>query len=882
MESGSRVGHYRIVSHLGAGGMGEVYLAHDEVLERPVALKILPHGAAPDAISVARLVQEAKSTATLNHPNVAHVYEVGEHAGLPFLAMEYVEGETLDKATGGKPLPVSEVTEIARQVADALEMAHAKGIIHRDIKPSNLIRTARGQVKVLDFGLAKLSQRANRKLVPALATTGRPFESTLSGHAIGSIPYMSPEQAMAKELDERTDIFSLGAVLYELATGRRAFGGVTAALVFDAILNRTPPAPRTVNPQVSEPLDRVIRKCLEKDPRLRYQTASDLVADLRLIQRDRAIVHEVEGRQRDRRWMALALVLAVAGIAATAWTVAKKRSEFDVVKLQTVPLTTFPGSESHPSFSPDGTQVAFSWNQGKEDDLDLFVTVVGAGTPLQLTKTPETEYSPAWSPDGQHIAFLRQSTDKAGFFLIPALGGVERKISDASPHRVGGDSPFVAWSPDAKTLAIVDRLVETDPLSIYLVDVASGQRRRLTAPPEKTVGDSALAWSPDGNSIAFIRTAGIAVQDIHIVDLTSGHVRRMTNENRRVFGLTWNANDGKLLFSSGREPGTRLWRLSPKDGSLERVIGLGDGAGFLAYSAKANRLAYTRSSIDPNIWLYQMPSQGTPEPTGHVLSASTRLEQGPRFSPDGKRVAFASNRSGAQEIWVTNTDGTGATQLTTAGWAATGSPMWSPDGKWLVFDSRPEGNPDVYIISADGGSPRRLTQDASEEVTPSWSRDGKWIYYSSNRTGRWEVWRSPVPGGDAEKVTSNGGFFGVESPDGKWLYYVKALNRAGLWRMPVAGGTEDEILPSLRTGYANYWCFGRTGLNYVDREERKGGGARYALHHFDPATKKDAVITYLARRPFSGGLSVSPDGRQFLYTQVDTSETEILMVEGFR
>lgn len=862
--------------------MGEVYLAHDEVLERPVALKILPPGAAPDAIGVARLLQEAKSAATLSHPNVAHVYEVGEHNGLPFLAMEYVEGETLDKATAGKPLPAGEVTEIARQVADALEEAHAKGIIHRDIKPSNLIRTARGQVKVLDFGLAKLSQRANRKLAPALATTGRPFESTLSGHAIGSIPYMSPEQAMAQDLDERTDIFSLGAVLYELATGRRAFGGVTAALVFDAILNRTPPAPQTVNPQVSEALDRVIRKCLEKDPRLRYQTASDMVADLRLIQRDRAVVDEAEGRKRDRRWMVLALALAIAGIAATAWTIAKKRPEPETVKLHTVPLTTFPGSESHPSFSPDGTQVAFSWNQGKEDDLDLFVTVVGAGSPLQLTKTPETEYSPAWSPDGQHIAFLRQSADRAGFYLIPALGGVERKLSDASVHRVGGDSPFAAWSPDAKTLAIVDRGVESDPLSIFLLDVATGERKRLTTPPEKTVGDSVLTWSPDGSSIAFVRTASIAVQDIHIVELATGEVRRLTNENRRVFGMTWNANDGNLLFTSAKEPGVRLWRLSPKDGKTERVIGLGEGAAFLAYSAKANRLAYTRSSIDANIWLYRMPAAGTPEPTGHSLAASTRMEQGPQFSPDGNRVAFASNRSGAQEIWITNTDGGGVTQLTTAGWAATGSPMWSPDGKWLAFDSRPGGNPDVYVISSDGGSARRLTSEASEEVTPSWSRDGKWIYYSSNRTGRFEVWKSPAGGGEATKVTSDGGFFGVESADGRWLYYMKALNRAGLWRMPAVGGAEEEILPELRTGYSNYWSFGRAGIYYVDREERKGGGARYALHFFDPATKRNAVVTYLARRPFNGSLSVAPDGQQFLYTQVDTSETEILMVDGFR
>ena len=883
MNPGERIGHYRIVSCLGTGGMGEVYLAHDERLERPVAVKILSQSGSADTLTMARLIQEAKATATLSHPNIAHVYEVGEEDGQPYLVMEYAEGQTLDRLFGHRSLPQKKILQIAQQAADALDDAHEKGIIHRDIKPSNLILSPRGQLKILDFGLAKLSEKRRRRLAPALTSTGSLSDSTLSGQMVGSIPYMSPEQASAAEVDGRTDIFSLGAVLYELATGRRAFAGATAPLVFDAILNRTPPAPRLLNPQIDEALDRLIRKCLEKDPRLRYQTAADLAADLRLMQRDSELTRAETRSRKDRRWVIGAGALAVLAIASTTWSLLRKQSEPRVASLRTIPLTSFPGSETQPSFSPDGTQVAFSWNQGKQDDLDLFVKVVDAGNPLQLTRTPESDISAAWSPDGKYIAFLRQSLNEAGYYLIPALGGAERKISVASPNRMGVDAPFVAWSPDAKTLAVVDRDTAQEPLSIFLIDVSTGSRRRLTTPPPKTVGDSTVVFAPNGGSLAFVRTSSLAIQDIHVVGLKDGEVKRLTFENRRVAGMVWNPIDGRIIFSSAKEPGTRLWRISPGGGDPERIIGVGDQASFLAYSAPTRRLAYTKPLIDYNIWQYKMPAPRTHEPEGVPLAASTRLEHGPRYSPDGRRIAFSSNSSGTTEIWVSDANGSGLTRLTDFGGAATGSAAWSPDGQWIAFDSRPGGNPDIYVVSVNGGSSKRMTQDPSQEVAPSWSRDGKWLYFSSNRTGRYEVWRMPAGGGEATQVTRYGGFFGVESPDGRYLYYVKALNMAGLWRMPVSGaGEEAEVLPRLPTGYQNYWSFGKSGIYYVEREEVPGGGASYPLRYHDLRSGRDSIITHLKRRPFNSGLSVSPDEKRFLYTQVDTSEIEIMLVEGFQ
>ncbi|MBI4904428.1 MAG: serine/threonine-protein kinase [Acidobacteria bacterium] len=893
MDPGSHVGHYRIVSRIGSGGMGEVYLAHDEHLDRPTALKVLGATAMADPDSLRRFTTEARAAAALNHPNIAHIYDAGQQDGVPYLVMEYVEGATLNTIQERLPLSATEILRIGMQVADALIDAQRKGIIHRDIKPSNLIQTTRGDIKILDFGLAKLISNKTGGYTTTIAdsapTASNPEGASSPEIAIGSLPYMSPEQALAREVDSRTDIFSLGAVLYELATGRRAFPGHAPAAVFDAILNRVPAAPRSINQSLPEALDRIIRKCLEKDASLRYQTALDLLADLRLTERDTYAVSSPTtttgpfARSRRRAYSVVAIAaVTVLGSAILGWRAANPKVEVPATPARTVPLTSFPGSESQPSFSPDGNQVAFSWNEGKEDDFDLYVKVVEAGSPLRLTNTPALELSPAWSPDGKYIAFIRQSTDKAGFYLIPALGGLERKLSDASPQRVGADAPYISWAPDGKKMVVVDRESESSSLALFLLDVETNNRRRVTSPPEKSLGDSSVVFGPDGTSVAFIRTGSLSIQDIYIVNLRDGKERRLTFDNRRIFGITWNHADGRIIFSSARSAASRLWRVAPSGGPPQAMPGVADQAGFLGMSRTGQRLAFTRSVLDTNIWKFQVPDTQIPVPVGHVMMASTRHEQGPRYSPDGTRIVFASNRSGSLEIWVADSTGENPIQLTTFNGPPTGSPMWSPDGKFIVFDSRPAGNPDIYVIPSDGGQPRRLTSDVTQEILPSWSRDGKWIYFASNRTGRFELFKVPVQGGNIVQVTRDGGYHGVEDPDGKLVYYAKSQTAPGLWRVPVGDAKEEPVVEALKPAFWSYWSFGRNGIYWVDREDQEGGGARYPLHFFDLAKSRDTVMTTLSKRPFNSGLSVSPDGKWFLYTQVDQSETDIMMVDGFR
>ncbi|RPJ52641.1 MAG: serine/threonine-protein kinase, partial [Acidobacteria bacterium] len=402
--------HYRIEEKIGQGGMGEVYRARDTSLDRTVALKILPAAFVSDQDRMRRFVREAKAASALSHQNVATIFAVGQAEGIHFIAMEYVSGETLAEYSRKRKLEPAQIIDIAIQMADTLEEAQAKGVIHRDLKPTNVMVTARGQVKVLDFGLAKLARSAGE---PGEIS---PSSLTESGLVIGTVAYMSPEQVLGRQLDHRTDIFSLGTILYELATGHSPFAGRTGTEIMDRILHSEPEAIARFNPRVSPELERIVRKCLEKDSELRYQHASDLYTDLKRLKRDTESgkpAPEVWKAERHPLW-SVSLRLVVVGVAvvflvAAGWYWLGGRGPIQPeAPLTAVPLTSYPGWEFTPSFSPDGNYVAFEWKpEGPGANFDLYIKQVGVEPPFRLTTDPADDISPAWSPDGRFIAFLR-------------------------------------------------------------------------------------------------------------------------------------------------------------------------------------------------------------------------------------------------------------------------------------------------------------------------------------------------------------------------------------------------------------------------------------------------------------------------------------------
>jgi Tol biopolymer transport system component/DNA-binding winged helix-turn-helix (wHTH) protein len=562
---------------------------------------------------------------------------------------------------------------------------------------------------------------------------------------------------------------------------------------------------------------------------------------------------------------------------------ASRASRGSDILLKTIPLTSFQGRESQVAFSPDGNQVAFVWGGPQDDNPDIYVKLIGAETPLRLTSNPAVETKPVWSPDGRHIAFLRQSADGSAFYLIPALGGAERKLVDIFPYHIPstGNSPY--YSPDGKYLAIPDRNSLTEPMSIFNVSMDTGEKRRLTRPIAGNVGDHYPAFSPDGKMLAFVRATSLSTDDLYVMPLSGGESRRLTFDSVPIAGLAWTPDSGEIVFSSRRSGSTtHLWRIKATGGAPEILDTVGKSVQSPALSLQAHRLAYTQPLDDVDVWRLELDTQR--RSTSQIeLIASTFWDHGPDYSPDGGKIVFASARSGGDGIWVCDSDGSKPRLLIDRGPYVSGTPRWSPDGRWIAFDSRfndPDtaGNPDIYIISADGSQPRRLTTDPAEDIVPSWSRDGRWIYFSSMRSGTQQIWKAPVEGGTAVQVTNQGGFESYESLDGNYLYYTKARGHPGIWRIPIRGGKEAPVTAHHQAGKWRYWRVANHGIYFASITK-----AGSLIEFFSFSTGQVSEVVRLARGPetYIPGLAVSPDERALLYAQMTQSGSDIVMVENF-
>jgi YD repeat-containing protein len=579
-------------------------------------------------------------------------------------------------------------------------------------------------------------------------------------------------------------------------------------------------------------------------------------------------------------WPALGLTLGVA-----IWALVFRSSkESPTPLLNIIPFTSFPGRETQAAFSPDGNQIAFVWDGGKGDNPDIYVKLIGAGHPLRLTIHPAADTHPVWSPDGRYIVFFRQAAEGSGFYLIPALGGTERKVAEVFPYRAPfqGNSQYVA--PDGKFLAVADKNSQEEPLSIYLVSIETGEKRKVTTPSAGAAGDSYPAWAPDGKTLAFLRSSSRATTDLYLLSLDGGAPRRLTFDSASILGLAWTSDGREIVFASRRGGCIySLWRIPAAGGTPERMPTIGHSVVSPAISRQGNRLVYTQALDDQNIWSLEWDAAGRVGAATSLIS-STLGDNGPDYSPNGQKVVFASNRSGGFGIWVCDRDGANPVQLIDRGPYLTGTPRWSPDGRRIAFDSRSndtglEGNADIYVVSAEGGQPRRLTGEPAEDVAPSWSRDGKWIYFGSTRGGAMQIWKVPVEGGQAAQVTKQGGFEGFESADGKLFYYAKGRSVPGIWQTPVTGGEETPLLDHHKAGYWRLWAVTQKGIYFATANEP----VRPVIEFFNFATRKVTTVATLDK-PLSHsdpGLTVAPNGRSLLFAQMDQSGSDLMLVENF-
>ena len=854
LEPGMRLGPYEIESRLGAGGMGEVWKARDTRLGRIVALKVSKTEFSE------RFEQEARAVAALNHPNITTLYDVGPN----YFVMEYVDGKPLQRLIPRNGLSLGESLNYAAQIADALTAAHAAGIVHRDLKPGNIMITPSGQVKVVDFGLAR--RESAQKLGPDDPT----FTRTAEGVIAGTLSYMSPEQAQGRPVDARSDVFSFGAVLYEMLTGARAFQGDSAAGILAAILTKEPPPVEGIPSHV----ERLLNRCLRKDPARRAQSMADVRVALLELKED-SESGRLDGslppapRRKAPRWRRWAAVAAGVGALASVGLLAvwlNKRSK-PAPPYSIVPLTTYPGWELYPSFSPDGKQVAFAWEGENLDNYDIYIQQVDGRTPVRLTTDPAQDTYPAWSPDGSSIAFTRFLPEGRAVMLIPSIGGPERKLLEMT-----GSS--VSWSPDSKWLVFADG----KPASLYLFSMATGERKRLATPPSDSLWDDFPAFSPDGKRLAFTRGAMPNVTNIYTLSLgddfqpVSAPVK--LSKTGKFSPPAWTADGRDLLFSEyGNSIKDNLWRMRATEGAAASLV-LSDGGIAPAISRQGNRLVFAREVTDNNIWRAAVQdSAGKAAPV--QLIASTRSDQVGRYSPDGKQIAFVSDRTGQAEIWLAHADGTNQIQLTSLPSDQAGALSWSPDGQKIVFAWAAGGSPQVYTIPVTGGKPLQLTSLSPSCSTPRYSNDGKSIYFASRRTGRLEVWKMPAEGGEPVRVTQNGGYAAEESRDGAWLYYVRDESvRSALMKMPVAGGPETQVVSAV---FLRGFAPASKGVYFLQKDSGRASSIRF----IDEKTGTVRLVQAMTK-PLWSFLSLSPDEQFVLWTQADQFGSDLMMIENFR
>jgi Tol biopolymer transport system component/predicted Ser/Thr protein kinase len=881
---GKTLGHYQITEKLGAGGMGVVYKARDLHLDRFVALKILPPEKVIDPDRRRRFVQEAKAASALNHPNIIHVYDIDQSEGTDYIAMEYVEGRTLAQLIPRRGMQLGEALKCGIQIADALARAHGAGIVHRDLKPSNIMVDEHGLVKVLDFGLAKLAETAPSG---GDETTRTVEAATEKGTIVGTTAYMSPEQAAGRKVDARSDIFSFGSVLYEMVTGRRAFEADSKFSTLAAVIERDP---ASLAGEVPHDLEKIITRCLRKDPERRFQYMHDLKVELQEFKEDsdsgRVQQAPVAAKQVKPVRLAIGAIAALAliAVAVAGWYwLSRQRSAEPEASLTAVPLTSYAGYEVTPTFSADGKQVAFEWcTGGPLADCDIYIKQIGEEPPFRLTRDPAEDFSPAWSPDGNFIAFLRKlSADRAALMLVPQRGGLERLLEELDIGGLGywtGHGPYVAWTPDSEWLAIPSEESGKAARGLLLISVKTREKRMLTTTPDGFV-DITPTFSPDGRTLAFTRSRGI-LSRIYFLRVgrnyePQGEPQQLASaEERRSSDPAWTPDGSEIVYRSGVRG---LWRMAASmSGRAVRLGFASDANAAPAISRQGNRLAYPVQRWDSNIYRIDLSGPDLSPGAPFKLISSTREDLAPAYSPDGRKIAFCSDRSGSWEFWVCDRDGLNAAQLTSLEGASDDRPTWSPDGRSIAFCLPVGGERHLFVANTNGGTPRSLTDDpGTAPGWPAWSRDGQSIYFRS----RGEIWKMPAAGGDAAQRTRNGADLPQESPDGKFLYYMKAdryPDQCSVWRMPTGGGEETRVVDSTSC-YSPYRAVER-GIYFVTPSDEQ---RRCEMRYRDLSTGEMRKIVTIEQQ-LAGFIDVSSDGRTILYTQVDEAGSDLMLVENFR
>jgi Tol biopolymer transport system component len=794
-ESGQTLLHYRLLEKLGEGGMGVVWKALDTKLDREVAIKILPEEMAGDPERMARFEREAKSVAALNHPNIVTIHSVEEAEGIHFITMELVRGKSLTELIPKNGLPLAKFFELSTAMADAISTAHQQGITHRDLKPDNVMVGDDGRLKILDFGLAKLRDEAHA----IEGSTQFPTATvTQEGKILGSVSYMSPEQAEGKSIDHRSDIFSMGVVLYQMATGQRPFKGDTSVSIISSIMKDTPESITDLNQSLPRHLGRIVKRCLAKEPGRRFQTALDLRNELEELKEEidsgelpSSSATDIAGKRRigslPIALIATAIVVVLAGYI---W-LNRRQPDTGPLNPTFTQLTFEAGEQWLPSLMPDGK--SFVYVAGN----NIYMRRVGGEKAINLTEDHDGEDTqPTVSPDGESIAF-RSEREGGGIFIMGATGESVRRLSDF------GYNP--AWSPDGSQLLVTSSGVDlphsiAPAFTLWVIDIATGERKQLTE------GDAIHPqWSPHGHRIAYWSLPG-GQRDLWTIPASGGEPVRVTDDDAVDWKPVWSPDGGYLYFSSDRGGAMNLWRIPIDERSGEPLgepqpvtTGAAASRGHLSIAADGRRLAYVETITEANLQRIAFdPKSGTVRGRPSQVTTGDLKIFFPSPSPDGEWIAFQGHRGQQEDVYVVRADGSGLRRLTDDIHKDRGV-RWSPDGERIAFFSNRSGSYEIWTIKPDGSELRQITDIPDAEIlNPVWSPDGSLLHYARDkldevilldlsRSGEDRIFRVlPEIGESGERM-----WVGSWSPDGRELLGFGTLPTGGTVTGLVAYSLED-------------------------------------------------------------------------------------------